>query len=311
MGTDKSKVAAILVAFNRDNLLVRALDCSTNQTRSADAVIVVDNANLDSTKLLVESRGAIYLSGSVDNGSAGGFAIGIDFALKHNFDYIWTLDDDGYPEKDCLKVLLNFASKNKYDVVSPLSLAQENHLQTANPYLFGVRKRVSVKYIQKKETWKNKVQFYNGMLMSMSVVQLIGLPKKELFLRGDEMDYFYRAKSAGVSMGLVTRALFYHPSGDPEFGNSRTSFLGVVTPVALNKRYYQYRNRGFLIREHKLFLNAIYDWIRYPVFFLIYPGRNLNGFLTWSELWLMGFKRNLKPFSAIPPNPNLLRKRKI
>ena len=297
MSIDSEKVGAVIVAFNRDDLLERSLSSTVGQSRKADLVIVVDNANLDSTKLLVESHGALYLNGHIENGSAGGFAIGIAFAQSAGCDFVWTLDDDGYPDLNCLMTLLNTSKENALGVSSPLSLSQEDHSQTANPYLFGLKKVTSTIRFQKREIWLNKVQFYNGMLISRDTINKIGFPKKELFLRGDEMDYFYRAKKAKIKMGLVPRALFFHPSGEPEFANSRNSFLGVVIPRTEVKKYYQFRNRGFLIREYQLIPNAIYDWVRYPLFFLVYPGRNVTGFFQWRKLWLQGFRRDLTPYS--------------
>jgi len=298
MQNNSIKVAAILVAFDRDEFLKRSLGYTMNQTRKCDVVIVVDNANLASTRTIIEGAGAIYLSGALENGGAGGFALGIKYALDDGYDYVWTLDDDGYPDQRCLEILLEFSDLYDLDVSSPLSLSQEDPHQTANPYLFGIKKVTSVASVQKKELWLGKVQFYNGMLMSRKMVELIGLPRKELFIRGDEMDYYYRSKRTGLKMGLVTRALFHHPSGAPEFANSQTSILGVVVPTTEKKKYYQFRNRGFLVREYHLYFNGLYDWIRYPVFFLLYPGRNLSGFKEWSNLWIQGFKGKLTPFSA-------------
>jgi rhamnopyranosyl-N-acetylglucosaminyl-diphospho-decaprenol beta-1,3/1,4-galactofuranosyltransferase len=292
------KVAAVIVAFDRDDFLKRSLDYTFNQTRKCDLIIVVDNANLASTRKIVEDIGATYISGALENGSAGGFALGMKQALDNGFDYIWTLDDDGYPDGQCLQYLLEFTRSHNLDVSSPLSLSQEDSSQTANPYLFGVRKVTKVSAIQKKEIWLGKVQFYNGMLMSKKMLKIIGLPKKELFLRGDEMDLYYRAKKTGLKMGLVTRALFHHPSGAPEFANSRNSILGVVIPTTEKKKYYQFRNRGYLIREYHLAINGLYDWIRYPVFFLIYPGKNFVGFKEWKKLWVQGFRGRLTPFEV-------------
>jgi rhamnopyranosyl-N-acetylglucosaminyl-diphospho-decaprenol beta-1,3/1,4-galactofuranosyltransferase len=110
------------------------------------------------------------------------------------------------------------------------------------------------------------------------------------------MDFYYRAKESGLKMGLVTRALFHHPSGASEFANSRTSLLGVVIPTTEKKKYYQFRNRGYLIRRYHLYINGLYDWIRYPVFFLLYPGGDLNGFREWQRLWIQGFRGKLTPF---------------
>ncbi len=296
MFSDQVRIAAVLVAFNRDEFLKRALQHTISQSRQCSSVIVVDNANLESTRLIVQEFNATYIPGGIDNGSAGGFALGINYAMKNNHDFIWTLDDDGYPDSRCLEQLMEIVIELKLDVASPLSLSQENLNQTANPYIFGLRKVTSAHFIQKERYWLGKVQFYNGMLLSKKIIELIGVPKKELFLRGDEMDYFYRAKRTKLRMALATNALFYHPSGIPEFANSRNSIFGVVMPRDDKKKYYQFRNRGYLIREHRLFLNGMYDWIRYPIFFLIFPGRNYLGFKEWSHLWLQGFKKDLKPF---------------
>jgi rhamnopyranosyl-N-acetylglucosaminyl-diphospho-decaprenol beta-1,3/1,4-galactofuranosyltransferase len=296
MNAVSTKIAAVIVAFDRDNLLERSLQYTARQTRKPDLIIVVDNANLESTRLLVESQGAVYLTGAVENGSAGGFAIGLEYALSVSCDFVWTLDDDGYPDLDCLSTLLEFALGSALCVCSPLSLSQEDHTQTANPYLFGIKKITDASKIRKKVLWIDKVQFYNGALFSRGVIELIGYPKKELFLRGDEMDYYYRARRAKVKMGLVTNAVFYHPSGAPEYANSRNSIFGVIIPKQPNKLFYQFRNRGYLIREYSLIINAIYDWIRYPLFFLVYPGRNLHGFMQWKSLWLQGFNRDLRAY---------------
>ena len=293
-------VGAVLVAFNRDNLLVRSLKHTQSQSRPPDLVYVVDNANLSSTKKLVERNGAVYLSGDVENGSAGGFAIGIEHAINMGCDYVWTLDDDGYPDNDCLRNLLVISQKYQLDVCSPLSLSQEDHSQTANPYLFGVTKVTSAERIKRKVLWRgaSKVQFYNGMLITKELIEIIGLPKKELFLRGDELDYLYRAKNSGAAMGLITTALFYHPSSAPEFANNRNSLLGVMTPSAPNKKYYQFRNRGYLVRKHRLYIHGVYDWLRYPIFFLIFPGKNFNGFLEWARLWTQGYMGVLTPYQG-------------
>lgn len=296
MQTSQTKVAAVIVAFKRDEFLKRSLECVINQTRRCDVVIVVDNANLASTNNIVQSTGAIYIRGALENGGAGGFALGIKYAIDQNYDYVWTLDDDGYPDLRCLETLLEFMRIYNLEISCPLSLSQEDPSLTANPYIFGIRKITSVSKIQRRPIWLGKVQFYNGVLVSKKVIELIGLPKKELFLRGDEMDFYYRAKKSRLKMGLVTRSLYHHPSGASEFANSQTSIMGVVIPVTEKKRYYQFRNRGYLIRKYHLFISGLYDWVRYPIFFLLFPGGNLSGFKEWRKLWLQGFRGQLSPF---------------
>src|SRR5258708_39465148 len=55
-GAVEVKVAAVLVTYNRKELLVEALTALRAQTRPADTVIVVDNASTDGTADLVRER---------------------------------------------------------------------------------------------------------------------------------------------------------------------------------------------------------------------------------------------------------------
>ena len=40
-----------------------------------------------------------------NSGSAGGWYSGIKYALDHDFDAIWLMDDDGFPDDDALSLL--------------------------------------------------------------------------------------------------------------------------------------------------------------------------------------------------------------
>jgi len=42
-------------------------------------------------------------------------------------------------------------------------------------------------------------------------VQAIGLPKKEFFIWGEEVEYSWRAKKKGIPLATVLQAIFVHP----------------------------------------------------------------------------------------------------
>ncbi len=43
------KVAAVIVTFNRKEMLIRNLECILNQSRTLDKIYVIDNASTDGT----------------------------------------------------------------------------------------------------------------------------------------------------------------------------------------------------------------------------------------------------------------------
>ncbi|MFG2006610.1 glycosyltransferase [Spirillospora sp. NPDC048911] len=103
-----ARVVAVVVTYNRRELLAEALTALTAQTRRPDAVVVVDNASSDGTAGLVRDRfGDVELVELTGNtGGAGGFAIGIARALDRDADLIWLMDDDTVPEPAALAALL-------------------------------------------------------------------------------------------------------------------------------------------------------------------------------------------------------------
>ncbi|MEU9021870.1 glycosyltransferase [Actinomadura sp. NPDC048394] len=111
------RVVAVVVTYNRRDLLAEALTALGGQTRPPDAVIVVDNASADGTPAMVRDRfpGADLVELAGNTGGAGGFAAGLARALEPGAaadpdaepDLIWLMDDDTVPEPGALAALLD------------------------------------------------------------------------------------------------------------------------------------------------------------------------------------------------------------
>jgi len=289
-------VAAVVVTFMRDELLKRNLESIKSQSLRPQYVLVVDNASSETTKDLVSDFGYQYISGSSKLGGAGGYKLGLESALKTKAELIWLLDDDGYPAFNCLSNQIEWSIKEGLEVSSPLCVSQTDHTQSSNPYILGIRKISNIEYLQKLDVRENVIQLFNGVLLARSSIEKIGLPNPALFIRGDELDYFYRIRAAGIKCGLVTSARYYHPSSITEYPNSRNSIFGVVVPSDQKKKYYQFRNQGYLARKHRLVAKGLLDWLKYGLYFLFNPESKAKDFKEWARLWIMGFSLNLKPY---------------
>src|SRR5262245_65644454 len=88
-------VTAVVVTYNRRELLFEALAAAHAQSRAPDAVIVVDNASTDGTAAAVRARyPSVRLAELGHNtGGAGGFAYGLALALAGGADVVWLRDD--------------------------------------------------------------------------------------------------------------------------------------------------------------------------------------------------------------------------
>ena len=292
-----TKVAAVVVTFNRDDLLRRCLEQVSFQSYPLSHIIVVDNANSFATSKIVEEFNFIYVEGSPALGGAGGYEVGMKTALALEPNYVWLLDDDGYPDQNCLEIQIRASVENRLSVTSPLCVDALDGSQTSNPYILKFKKVTRADRVSSVLIRRGAIQLFNGVLIDKFSIEKIGFPNRDLFIRGDELDYFYRIKRGRISNALITRARYFHPSSSSEYPNSRTSLLGVIVPTDEKKRYYQFRNQGYLARRHRLLHKAIIDWARYSFFFLVLPGRDFKGFSSWAKLWFQGFALNLEPFN--------------
>jgi GT2 family glycosyltransferase len=94
-----ARVVAVVVTWNRRDLLEESLAALAAQTHQQTGVVVVDNASTDGTTDLLAERYAHHdvLHLSSNTGGAGGFAVGVECALTHDPDLVWLLDDDTVP----------------------------------------------------------------------------------------------------------------------------------------------------------------------------------------------------------------------
>ena len=130
---------AVVVTYNRRELLRRCILFLQKQTNLNLEILVVINGSTDGTKEMLKEFNLITIE-QENLGAAAGFQRGIDFACKHNFKYCWLMDDDGYPhfqalekleDKNYLKSQTLFLKnsqndKSGYRILSLFGLAEAN-----------------------------------------------------------------------------------------------------------------------------------------------------------------------------------------
>ena len=100
------KIFAVVVTYNRLALLKKVIDLLKRQTRQLDSIVIVNNGSTDGTKEWLEQEKNITLINQSNSGGAGGFETGVKYAYENEADWIWMMDDDVFPNIDCLEKLL-------------------------------------------------------------------------------------------------------------------------------------------------------------------------------------------------------------
>jgi len=252
-----NNVVAIVVTYNRKNLLVRCIDALLEQTNHIGKIVIVDNASTDGTKEVLEAGGYLQKP-SVDYhflpeniGGAGGFNKGMQLALSYQPKWLWLMDDDGWPDKDCLAALLTINGA----VRGPLVIDDQDSSKTSFAYRTSSGQTKDVSTINHSACDISPVHPFNGVLISTDVISKIGLPDARFFIWGDEIDYRIRWRAAGFSEKVQPRARFFHPTDRQVIHRGNKWSIGIPLNCSQLRRYCFYRNQTYLHKKNASFEN--------------------------------------------------------
>ena len=282
-------VVAVVVTRHRRELLADSLKVIGAQSRPPDHVIVVDNGP-DQPAADVVAACAVpttYLASHHNLGGAGGFALGMLHALAMGADWVWLADDDGRPaDESVLATLLDEAKRRNLAEVSPMVA----NINAPDKLAFPLRRGL---------TWKRQTaelgtdflpgiaSLFNGALFRASTLDVIGVPDYRLFVRGDEVEMHRRLVRSGLPFGTSLRASYLHPDGSDEFKPMLGGRFHAQDPGDATKRYYTYRNRGYLLSQPGMRRIGALEVVRFGLYF-IGVRRDPKAFVEWLRLVRQG-----------------------
>jgi rhamnopyranosyl-N-acetylglucosaminyl-diphospho-decaprenol beta-1,3/1,4-galactofuranosyltransferase len=291
-------VCAVVVTFRRPDELAKSLDAVTGQTRAPDHLIVVDNDFADGQHQRVRDLVAgqpiptTYLGSRLNLGGAGGFALGMLQALATGADWVWLADDDGRPaDPAVLATLLDCAARHSLAEVSPMVCDLDDPQRLAFPLRRGLVWRRRADELRTDGSGQDLLpgiaSLFNGALFRASALEVVGVPDIRLFVRGDEVEMHRRLVRSGLAFGTCLDAVYLHPQGSDEFKPILGGRMHTQYPDDVTKRYFTYRNRGYLQSQPGLRRLIPQEWLRFGWFFLV-SRRDPAGLLEWSRLRRLG-----------------------
>jgi rhamnopyranosyl-N-acetylglucosaminyl-diphospho-decaprenol beta-1,3/1,4-galactofuranosyltransferase len=283
-------VCGVVVTHRRPDDLAKSLDALSTQTRMVDHLIVVDNDNDDRVRDLVASQPvpSTYLGSHRNLGGAGGFALGMLHALTLGADWVWLADDDGRPkDASVLATLLACAERHQLAEVSPMVCDLDQPDRLAFPLRRGLVWRRHVSELGDDELLPGIASLFNGALFRAETIVAVGIPDIRLFIRGDEVDMHRRLVLSGLPFGTCLKASYLHPQGSDEFKPILGGKMHTQYPDDPTKRFFTYRNRGYLQAQRGMRKLVPQEWVRFGWFFLV-QRRDPKGFAEWIRLRRLG-----------------------
>ncbi|MGW9629770.1 glycosyltransferase [Agromyces sp. NPDC055520] len=248
------RVVAVVVAYNRRDLLVEVLEALAAQRHPLARVVVVDNASTDDSAEIARAAGDLVdlVSLRRNTGGAGGFAAGMAIALdRHEADWLWLMDDDTVPTPDAVATLL--AAVAGTDVVAAGSRViwtdgTEHPMNTprAKPFVSKSERAAAAR----RGGVAIRSTSFVSMLVRADVVREVGLPIADYFIWNDDFEYSTRVLRGRRGLHVPASVVVH-----------KTKVLGSTDADPGPRFYYEVRNKLWMFRGSQslsVFEKAVY-----------------------------------------------------
>jgi len=210
---ERPTVVAVVVAYNRRELLLEALEALRSQTAPLAAVVVVDNhSDDDSADMARRFWPEVEVVRLARNtGGAGGFATGMAVAIaRHEPDWVWVMDDDTIPTPTALEELL--VAVQRPDVVLAGSRVvwtdgQDHPMNTPRRNPFASKREVLD--ASERGVVAIRSSSFVSMLVSADRVREAGLPIADYFIWNDDFEFSTRMLRGGRGL-YVPKSVVVH-----------------------------------------------------------------------------------------------------
>jgi rhamnopyranosyl-N-acetylglucosaminyl-diphospho-decaprenol beta-1,3/1,4-galactofuranosyltransferase len=234
------RVVAVVVTWNRRDLLKLALGALRTQTRPVDAIVVMDNASTDGTAAMVrrDFDEVDLVTLCRNTGGAGGFAAGMAHALAdHKPDLLWLMDDDTVPEPTALEALLATAERGG-GRKPPVLLASRVVWSDGRDHPMNTPRRKP--WVGRAEARRAaaagavpiRSASFVSILVDAETVESRGLPIADYFLWNDDFEFTTRLLRRRVGL-LCPDSVVVH----------KTKTFGAADADPGERFYYEVRNK--------------------------------------------------------------------
>jgi rhamnosyltransferase len=280
------RVLAHIHTLDDADIIDRPIAAMLRQTRPVDGILIVDNGSTDGALDRPSVKAAAVLRHQQNLGTSGAVYSGFQYAIEHDYDWIWVFDADSVPEPDALEKLLDLYAgfpQSLREEVGYLSCLHYN-LQDGIPQhgrVFTRRGLLPVNPAPEQRYYPCHVNIWSGCLYRLAAVRRIGLPNADYVLDWGEGEYGYRLMKAGYRSFIHQDSLLQHNirgyAGRKAIEVKRRSTTFTMYELPPIRCYYSCRNRLYFslyeVAEGRFWqmLHAVGSVVNLMLNFLVRP----------------------------------------
>lgn len=263
------EVVAIVVTYNRINLLKECIQALQRQTYSEYDIVIIDNASTDGTGDFVASINDSrikYINTGSNLGGAGGFSYGMNMVLKDSlYDYIWLMDDDTIPCEDALESLVSKSKQlgNNFSFLASVVKWIDGsscimNLQTPSP--------LALKNVQALDLKLIEIEYssFVSCFINLAIAKEAGLPIKEFFIYGDDVEYTQRLMKLKKGYLDLDSQVIHKMVSNENVG------IVLCPDDRIDRYFYAVRNSVYMIRSKSAKKKLQFIWRRMKSFYSIF-----------------------------------------
>lgn len=262
-----SKVAAIVVTYNRLELLRENIDVLLSLENQLNNIVIINNNSNDGTKEYLNSlNNSLFIIKNlkINLGGAGGFNHGIKVAFDEtDADFFWIMDDDTIPQNNTLINLMHANDKlnGNYGYLCSHVVMSDgtdgNIPQLVGDWTTQVDKGLI----------KVKSATFVSLFTKRSIVNELGLPISDFFIWGDDTEYTTRISKKYNSYFVIDSKVIHKAK------SVRNVDITNDSSDRLPRYFYRYRNNIYITKKYEnnkrlLFLMIKHMYLAMKVLFI-------------------------------------------
>lgn len=233
------KLLVVIVTYNAMQWAERCFSSLKNSTVPPD-IFVVDNGSTDGTQAFIKAHYPEVMFHQSEENLGFGKAnnMGLQYALDHNYDYVYLLNQDAWVMDDTFERLIDISKKHpEYGILSPFQMnADMQHIDR--------------NFVANVLAWKSNPNIVNDMynqklgevypvsgvmaahwFMPIKTIRNVGGFSPSFPHYGEDDNYIDRLHFWGLIVGVIPSLKVVHDRGGREDAPSKRIYMGYISAL--------------------------------------------------------------------------------